>query len=62
MVVLPQPFHFQKNHENKYARETTPEILKKAIAEWKCDKCDFQAKDEFELQEHKQEKKHFTDN
>ena len=25
----------KKNHENKYARETTPEILKKAIAEFK---------------------------
>ena len=57
-------FQKKKNREEleeKYARETTPEVLKKAITEWKCDKCDFQAKDEFELQEHKQRKKHFTD-
>ena len=57
---------FQKNSsreelEEKYTQKTTVDTIKDAIVEAKkCDGCDFIAKDEFELQQHKQEKKHFT--
>ena len=51
--------------KEKYTGETTvdaADTLKDAIVEAKqCGVCGFLAKDEEELQEHKQGKKHFTD-
>ena len=66
-ITVLKPYDFQVSRrpeelEEKYTQKTTVDTIKDEIVEAKkCDDCDFIAKDEFELQQHKQEKKHFTD-